>query len=334
MKQPVTHPREEEAAAYVFGHMDVAERGAFARDLENDVVLRQVTEELAATAGALALAVPQTAPAPALKSRVLLNVKGIPQEGRASPHVAAPARRGNGLGILGWAAAAALAVLGVVLWERVKTSEYLLAASETNLAKAKDWAKRTEALMAESRAKNDTLQASLQTSELSKKELELSKNDLQQSVAKITEAAGVLKQELAKINTANKALEDEKNLIVRSRELDKMQIATLKSTIADYKQGVAVVVWDSAKQEGILKLEKMPPVDPHKDYQLWVVDSSQKAPVNAGVVRVDPKGFAKVQFKPTAGIQQADKFALSVEKKVDDPAGVSVVAGNIVLISP
>ena len=78
----------------------------------------------------------------------------------------------------------------------------------------------------------------------------------------------------------------------------------------------------------------MPPVDSNKDYQLWVVDPSKKAPVNAGVVRVDPKGFAKVQFKPNLEIQQADKFALSVEKKVDDPAGVSVGAGPIVLLSP
>ncbi len=327
MKQPVTHPREEEAAAYVFGHMDVAERAAFARDLESDTVLREVTEELEASASALSLALPQTAPPPALKARMLQSVKGIPQEGQMRPVIQVAPRGGNGFGVIGWAAAAALAIFGVVLWEQVKTTELSLATSEANLAKAQDWAKKTETLMAESRAKRDMLKASLEESEKAKK-------DLQQSLAKVTEAAGVLKQELVKVTTANKGLEEEKALIVKNSEFDKMQISTLKSSIAEYKQGVAVVVWNSAKQEGILKLEKMPLIDSNKDYQLWVVDPSKKTPVNAGVVRVDPKGFAKVQFKPNLEIQQANNFALSVEKKVDNPAGVPVGAGPIVLISP
>jgi hypothetical protein len=287
-----------------------------------------VVQELEATAAALSLALPQAAPPPALKSRVLQSVKGIPQEGRAKPVVpVAAGRGGRGAAIVGWAAAAALAIFCGVLWERVKTSEQSLAASEHRLIQAKDWAKKTEILIAESRTKNDTLKASLEGSEKAKKEL-------QQSVAKITEAAGVLKQELATLTTTNKALEDEKALVLKSREMDKMQIATLRSAIAEYKQGVAVVVWDSAKQEGILKLEKMPPLDSNKDYQLWVVDPSKKTPVNAGVVRVDPQGFAKVQFKPNLDIQQADKFALSVEKKVDNPGGVPDNAGPIVLVSP
>jgi len=326
MKQPVTHPREEEAAAYVFGHMDITERAAFARDLEGDAVLRQVAEELEASASVLPLALPQKAPPAALKGRLLQSVKGIPQEGQVRPVIQA-APQGNGLGVIGWAAAAALAICGVVLWERVKTAESSLAASEVNLAKAQDWAKKTEALIVESRSKNDALKASLNESEKAK-------TDLQQSLAKVTEAAGVLKQELAKVNTANKSLEDEKRLIIEGSKLDKLQIAKLNSSIAEYKQGVALVVWDSAKQEGILKLEKMPLIDSNKDYQLWVVDPSKKTPVNAGVVRVDPKGFAKVQFKPNLEIQQANNFALSVEKKVDDPAGVPVGAGPIVLISP
>ena len=324
MNQPATHAREEEAAAYVFGHMAVAERAAFARDLESDAVLRQVVEELSEAAAALSLTVPQRTPPPAVKDRVLKSVKGISQEGSSKP--SASPRSGGGA-FIGWSVAAAFAVVGVMLWNRVQTAEQKLAASESKLTETTGWVKKTEALIAESRTQKETLQASLDHAEQARKEL-------QQSVARITEAAAVLKQELANATQANKALEDEKALVLRSRELDKMQIATLKSTIADYKQGVAVVVWDSAKQEGLLKLEKMPPVDSNKDYQLWVVDPSKKAPVNAGVVRVDPKGFAKVQFKPNLEIQQADKFALSVEKKVDDPAGVSVGAGPIVLLSP
>ncbi|MDB6074258.1 MAG: hypothetical protein JWO89_1898 [Verrucomicrobiaceae bacterium] len=325
MSNPVTHPREEEAAAYVFGHMDVVERAAFVRDLEGDAVLRQVVQELEATAAAMSLALPQAAPSAALKSRVLHSVKGITQEGRGK--LVATGRSGRGAAIVGWAAAAALAIFSGVLWERLNTSEQSLATSEHRLAEAKDWAKKTETLIAESRTKSDELKASLESSEKAKK-------DLQQSYAKTTAAADVLRQEVTRLTTTNKALENEIGVVAKGREMDKMQIANLQSTVTAYKQGVAVVVWDSAKQEGVLKLEKMPPLDSNKDYQLWVVDPSKDKPVNAGVVRVNPEGFAKVQFKPTIDIQKADKFALSVEKKVEDPSGVPVGAGPIVLISP
>ena len=327
MNQPATHPREEEAAAYVFGHMAVAERAAFARDLESDAVLRQVVEALSEAAAALSLTVPQKTPPPAVKDRVLKSVKGITQEGSTRPSASGPAQRSGGGALIGWSVAAAFAVVGVMLWNRVQTAEQKLVASESKLRETMGWVKRTEALIAESRTKNETLQASLDHAEQAGKEL-------QQSLAKVTEAAGVLKQELASKTLDNKNLEDEKAVVLKRLEMGNMQIATLKSTIAEYKQGVAVVVWDSAKQEGVLKLEKMPPVDSNKDYQLWVVDPSKKAPVNAGVIRVDPKGNAKVQFKPNMEIQQADKFALSVEKKVANPGGVPDNAGPIVLLSP
>ncbi|MBL9133312.1 MAG: anti-sigma factor [Verrucomicrobiaceae bacterium] len=109
-----------------------------------------------------------------------------------------------------------------------------------------------------------------------------------------------------------------------------MQIATLQSSVTAYKQGVAVVVWDSEKHQGVLKLEKMPPVEAGKDYQLWVVDPKNPVPVDAGVVRVNAEGFAKVDFKPLNDVSEASKFALSVEKEGGVPKG----EGPIVLIGP
>ena len=109
-----------------------------------------------------------------------------------------------------------------------------------------------------------------------------------------------------------------------------MQIATLQSSVDAYKQGVAVVVWDSETHQGVLKLEKMPPVEAGKDYQLWVVDPKNPVPVDAGIVRVDSKGFAKVDFKPLNDVSEAAKFALSVEKEGGVPKG----EGPIVLIGP
>ena len=93
---------------------------------------------------------------------------------------------------------------------------------------------------------------------------------------------------------------------------------------------MAVVVWDSETHQGVLKLEKMPPVEAGKDYQLWVVDPKNPVPVDAGIVRVDSKGFAKVDFKPLNDVSEAAKFALSVEKEGGVPKG----EGPIVLIGP
>lgn len=112
--------------------------------------------------------------------------------------------------------------------------------------------------------------------------------------------------------------------------LSHMEIAMLQSSLEGYKQGVAVVVWDGEKGEGILKLEKMPPLDTQKDYQLWVVDTKNPVPVNAGVVKVDQNGYARVGFKPMQEVTEASKFALSVERKGGVPRG----EGPIVFISP
>jgi hypothetical protein len=215
-------------------------------------------------------------------------------------------------------------VVGSLAWKQVDAERLALVAGQSAMEK----------FDAQMRSQIASLQKSLEQKDDTIAQITKAAGVLKQELTDQTKTAADLKRELAAANGANKALEEEKNLIIKSRDLDKMQIATLKSTIADYKQGVAVVVWDSAKQEGILKLEKMPPVQANKDYQLWVVDPSRKTPVNAGVVRLDPKGFAKVQFKPSMDVQQADKFALSVEKKVQNPAGVPENAGQIVLLSP
>ena len=115
-----------------------------------------------------------------------------------------------------------------------------------------------------------------------------------------------------------------------SRDLARFEVETLKATIEEYQEGVALVVWDEAEQEGVLKLEKMPPIPTDKDYQLWVVDPDHPKPVDAGVVRVDEDGFARVQFRPRETIARAEKFAISVERR----GGVRENEGPIVLLSP
>jgi anti-sigma-K factor RskA len=157
--------------------------------------------------------------------------------------------------------------------------------------------------------------------------LQASTAEISTEVEKAQKAASEQREGLEKQIAA---LNGEIESLQKRDALAQMRIATLQTTVEGYKQGVAVVVWDSEKHQGVLKLEKMPPVQVGKDYQLWVVDPKQPVPVDAGIVRVDSTGFAKVDFKPVTEVTDASKFALSVEKEGGVPKG----EGPIVLIGP
>lgn len=286
MNTSASHPREEEAIAFSFGIMGESEQLAFADAMKSDPSLRDLVHELQKAAAAITLDSPQQEAPADVRRAVLTSIQTMPQTRNT-----APARRTGAFGIIGWAAAAALAVISAYSLNTANQQRATLAATQ---AKTQQLEEAAAAALAASQAK----------------------------VRQLEEAA-----------TASRALEQSLKLelarLTKSHEMAKVQIANLKSTVAEYQQGVAVVVWNSEKQEGILKLEKMPPVAIDKDYQLWVVDPSKKTPVNAGIVKVDAKGFAKVEFKPTVDVQQADKFALSVEKK----GGVAENEGPIILLS-
>ncbi|MDQ3118470.1 MAG: anti-sigma factor [Verrucomicrobiota bacterium] len=98
-----------------------------------------------------------------------------------------------------------------------------------------------------------------------------------------------------------------------------VQIATLASQLQTSPGATATVVWDSEKQEGVLKVTNVPPTDADKDYQLWIVDPEYKQPVDAGVFAVSNDGTIKVPFKPKEHIGQANAFAVSLEKKGGSP---------------
>jgi anti-sigma-K factor RskA len=139
---------------------------------------------------------------------------------------------------------------------------------------------------------------------------------LEKQLADATAQSATLTAEVARLKDAN--------------AVTSMEVATLRSSLKRYEEGVAVVVWDSQAQQGQLKMEKMPPVQPNKDYQLWVVDKGKSVPVDAGVVKVNPRGSATVTFKPAVPITDVTKFAISVE----EAGGVPIGQGPIIMASP
>jgi anti-sigma-K factor RskA len=109
------------------------------------------------------------------------------------------------------------------------------------------------------------------------------------------------------------------------------KIATLASLLGNSPQALAVAVWNPAKQEGVLTVQKLPALATDKDYQLWVVDPQYPIPVDGGVFRVDPAtGEARLNFRPNLPVKTVAKFAVSLERK----GGVPKAEGPMVLIGP
>ena len=120
-------------------------------------------------------------------------------------------------------------------------------------------------------------------------------------------------------------------LALRTRDaFSKMKIATLAAQNEAYAKGVAVVVWDAEKQQGIVKLANIPTIAAGKDYQLWIIDPKYPQPVSAGVVPVGADGIARVTFTPEHLIRSAEKFAISIERAggAPSPGGPIVLLGN------
>lgn len=339
MNTTTPHPREDEAVAYAFGLMEAADRIPFVNAMNHDDSLRALVDELQQTAAAATLVTTQTNPPAAVRARVLESIKAIPQDGvRRAPSIVTPTVVRRAPAWVGWAAGLALLGAASLLWVDRAAQKRDAAATMAQLRNATAMAEKAQRIAADAIEQAKTLSARLADAEKASSELrgQLASSskanaDLQQRFTDTVKATEVLKQQLAERIKAAEELKVELAALTNANKTAKMQIAMLESTVKEYKQGVAVVVWNAEKKEGILKLEKMPPIQSGKDYNLWVIDSTQKTPVNAGIVRVDDKGFAKVDFKPTMDIQQADKFALSVEKQGGAPAG-SGPEGPVVLI--
>ncbi len=306
MKTPASHPREEEAAAFAFGLMDAAERIDFVNAMNEDAELRAIVDDLQAAAAVSTLATAQVTPPPAVRGLVLQNIKSITQDGAKRSSVTPPTIKRAPVRYALAAAALVLITPTVLLWKALETTKQEIS--------------QTRALLQESDRRYQKAMA----------EAERSASQLQTQLAESAKATEALKQELAHRTEIADDLKQELAKAIQAHDSAKTQIAMLQSTVAEYKQGVAVVVWNPEKQEGILKLEKMPPVETGKDYQLWVVDPAHKTPVNAGIVKVDDKGFAKVDFKPVVDITDAKNFAISIEQA----GGVPENKGPIVLLSP
>jgi anti-sigma-K factor RskA len=110
-----------------------------------------------------------------------------------------------------------------------------------------------------------------------------------------------------------------------------MRIATLSAQVSAYEKALAIVVFDSDEQQGIVQVDQLPVPAADRDYQLWVLEPGGRPPVSAGLVPVPPGGgITRIAFKPAKAVPEIDAFAISVEPKggSEQPRGQVVFVGK------
>lgn len=306
---------EETAALYALDLLEPAERSAFEAQLAADPVLANHVRELRESANTLALLAPTQAPSAALRARILSTVgqsaKTARPTGRtitaAPTAAAAPAQiiRFPFSAWMGWAAAAAFAIVSALLGQRLLTQ-------------------RTELI---------SLRQAQELAQLELRSLQTLQESERIVTARQIEELRRAEAQVASLSTTLSAERTESTLRVaelqRRNDLAQLKIASLAALAGASPDAKAIAVWNPTTQEGVLTVEKLPALAANQDYQLWVIDPQYPIPVDGGVFTVDPDtGAARMQFKPDKPVKVAAKFAVSLERK----GGVPKAEGPLLLI--
>ncbi len=357
---------EELAALHALDLLEGAERTQFEQALARDPALQALVLSLRDTSAALAHLAPAVPPPPGLKHRVLASIDALEKNDPAPDNVIRPAPAVFRLSrMIPWAAAAALVVCSAWLGSRYlavrveadlarkeqKLTELTLQSSQQQLEAERIIARRraenaqqqiatagtqletTRALVAErdrllaeartQTAERDRLIAEART-QLTTREREIA--ILTQRIDIFTGAAEEIGRKLGEAQQQVARLTFE---LKSQGDLADFKITTLASLLKNSPQALAVAVWDPGKQEGVLKVEKLPALLANQDYQLWIVDPQYPNPVDGGVFTVDPKtGEARRKFKAKQPVGAVNAFAVTLEQK----GGVPVAKGPFVLL--
>jgi anti-sigma-K factor RskA len=284
---------EEQASLYVLGLLDAHGARAFEAAMAADPELAALTGSLETGAAAMAWMVPPRDPPPALRARIMDQIK---RGDTAPPDKVVPFPSSTPW--LPWAIAACFAVMAG--WMYYDTYHlHLLLDSFT-------YRDRRE-------------QAELN-------HIQVQRLDLQNNLADTTIKLSTMAQQKAAAEAAVDALRNQVAALQTRDTLSQLKIATLASMLKNAPHATAVVAWDPTSQRGVLQTLHMPAASANQDYQLWIIDPSYKAPVSAGVF--DPA--SRSSFQPLHPISKADKFAVSLEKKGGsvEPQGPIVLVGE------
>jgi len=315
------------ASLYVLGMLEGPELTAFQARLGRDRELSALVLELTETMSQLAYLQHSPTPPAALRERVFDKIDTALRwraEQNRGMRIAFPTW-------IPWAAAAALALSTAWFGQ-----QYLASRSESALLRDQKNVAEFELMSARNQIKAERLIAQHQIGNTSGQVAALQKEiDAAKQQADLANTQLASAQKLIAARDIQLALASDRASALESKakhdaDLANFKISTLASLLGNTPQALAVAVWNPARQEGVLRVEKLPALAEDKDYQLWLVDPQYSTPVDGGVFTVDPStGEARVQFKAGKPIRSVAKFAVSLERK----GGVSKAEGPMVLLS-
>lgn len=282
--------------------------------------LRDLVAELEITATELVRLIAPAEPPADMKRRIRAKIRA---RGGQRLHLS-PAGL---ISAAGWALVLVLSVIVVWLWQdHAQLNRQLNAVSQAIAVRPEPAAAASSTTIPKAEEKEAPAKPAINI----EAELKKLRDDFaQKQAAQAAEIESLRKREIeaqAKITqlTAEAAAQ-------KQREAEgKLEIITQQTTVWEYRRGIMTVVWDDARHQGVLMLDKLPKAEAGKDYQLWVLDPQKPDPVSAGIVAVDKNGAAKIQFKPAEDVGAGVKFSLSLEVKGGAPkrAGELIFSGQ------
>jgi anti-sigma-K factor RskA len=300
---------EELAALYALDLLEGRERSSFETSLAADDALTALVRELRDAGATLAYTAPAAVPPAALRTRVLASVSAA-----KSSHP--PAKLLSFFSVFPWAVAAALTLSAAWLGQL-----YLAAQAEARLL-------RDTTSLAEISLKGTQQQLEAERI-LTRRRLLDSEQQTADALRLLSSARTQLAERDTDLSTLNERVAALGSRLQRETDLAHLRITALASLLKNSPQALAVAVWHSDRQEGLLQVEKLPALATGQDYQLWVVDPQYPSPVDGGVFTVDPQtGEARIPFRSKLPIKNIAAYAITQEVK----GGVAQSAGPFLLL--
>jgi negative regulator of sigma E activity len=302
---------------------------SFESVLARDPALAQLVREFSTSAASLAHTAPAPLPPAALRQRILATITA---QAAAEPEDARVLRPSFALfrTLLPWAAAACFALTAAWLGQL-----YLSARSEAGLLRDTQTLSDLSLKSSQNQLEAERILARRQLADSEKllvdARAQLTQRDTQlvtvaQRLDTLTGATADLGRQLGE---SKQRISDLTTRLLAEAQIANVKITALASLLNNSPQALAVAVWNPTKQEGILRVEKLPALASDKDYQLWVVDPQYKDPVDGGVFTVDAQtGEARLVFKVRQPIKDIAAYAITQEVK----GGVAKSAGPFLLL--
>jgi len=315
--------REAQASLYALGALPAEETREFEAAMRGDLQLQLLVKDLQSAARSLAAAIPQVAPPPGLRQKILQAI----DESENAPTAAGA--EGSWMFWVPWALAACFAILCVLLVSlghslRQQSVRLQHELNQKNLESAQ---LQEQVTQIETSAEQNATNYQLRIKEIQRQVVQRMEDINRQTAAlsnQLQQQHDETRRQLGQVQSAADTLKREKRMLeealagVSNGEKDKMsnvRLTTLRPTAAGAAGSLGASVWSTQDQRGQLVLENLPPLGPNQSYQLWLIDPKLAIPISGGLLPSDGNASIRVQFSPEIRVDGAERFAVSIEPK-------------------